>query len=140
MSPTHRPETRAGWLLPALAWLAGVGGMVALWLAVFLSVRSVSGWLALLAALDLALLLRLSGQPAGPARAWAAVAGTALAIVLSYWFVAAMIMGLPLGLRPLDAASRIGPVLAGELIRHATSAWDIAWAALALPLAWRLAR
>lgn len=140
MSPTQRPETRQGWLLPALAWLAGVAGMVAIWLAVFVSVREASGWLALLAALDLALLMRLSGQRPGPARAWAATAGTALVIVLSYWFVAAMIMGLPLGLRPLEAASRIGPVLAGELVRHATSAWDIAWAALALPLAWRLAR
>lgn len=140
MAPTHRPETRLGWLLPAVAWLAGVAGMVAIWLAVFVSVRSASGWLALVAAFDLALLMRLSGQRPGPARAWAAAAGTALAIAISYWFVAAMMMGLPLGLQPLDAASRIGPVLVGELVRHATSAWDVAWALLALPLAWRLAR
>ena len=28
----------------------------------------------------------------------------------------------------------------GELLRHATSGWDLAWALLALPLAWKLAR
>ena len=127
-------------LLPALAWVAGVLGMVALWTAVSLALRSPSGWLALVAAVDLALLLRLSAMPAGRPRAWAAVAGTALAIALGYWFHAAMMMGLMLGLQTVDSALRLGPVLAGELIRHGTSAWDIAWALLALPLAWRLAR
>ncbi|MDY0021123.1 hypothetical protein [Arenimonas caeni] len=140
MSPTHRPDSRPGWLLPAVAWLAGVAGMVAIWLAVALAVRGMAGWLALLAAVDLALLLRLSAMPASRARAWAATAGTALAIAISYWFVASMMMGLPLGLRPLEAASRMGPVLASELLRHAASGWDLAWALLALPLAWRLAR
>lgn len=128
------------WLLPALAWIAGVLGMVALWTAVSLALRSPSGWLALVAAADLALLLRLSAMPAGPGRAWAAVAGTALAIALGYWFHAALMMGLMLGLQPLDAALRLGPVLAGELLRHATTGWDLAWALIALPLAWKLAR
>ena len=140
MSPTLRPKTRLAWLLPAVAWLAGVAGMVAIWLAASLAIGMPSGWLALVAALDLAVLLRLAAMPAGPARAWAATAGTALAIVLSYWFVAATIIGLPMGLRPLESATRMGPVLAGELIRHASSGWDLAWALLALPLAWRLAR
>ncbi len=127
-------------LLPALAWVAGVLGMVALWTAVSLALRSPSGWLALVAAADLALLLRLSAMPAGRPRAWAAVAGTALAIALGYWFHAAITMGVMLGLQPVESALRLGPVLAGELIRHTTSAWDIAWALLALPLAWKLAR
>ena len=34
----------------------------------------------------------------------------------------------------------LGPVLAVELLRHATDAWDVAMLALALPLAWRLGR
>lgn len=127
-------------LLPALAWVAGVLGMVALWTAVSLALRSPSGWLALVAALDLALLLRLAAMPAGRPRAWAAVAGTALAIALGYWFHAAITMGVMLGLPPVESALRLGPVLAGELVRHTTSAWDIAWAVLALPLAWRLGR
>jgi len=132
--------TAVDWLLPALAWVAGVLGMVALWTAVTLSLRSPSGWLALVAALDLALLLRLSAMPAGRWRAVAAVIGTALAIALGYWFHAAITMGLLLGLQPVDSALRLGPVLAWELIRDAASYWDLAWALLALPLAWKLAR
>jgi len=128
------------WLLPTLAWIAGVLGMVALWTAVSLSLRSPSGWLALVAALDLALLLRLAAMPPGRWRAAAAVAGTALAIVLGYWFHAAITMGLMLGLQPVESALRLGPVLAGELIRQGTSYWDLAWALIALPLAWKLAR
>lgn len=128
------------WLLPALAWTAGVLGMVALWTAVSLALRSPSGWLALVAALDLALLLRLSAMPAGRWRAVAAVTGTALAIALGYWFHAAISMGLMLGLQPVDSALRLGPVLAWELVRQATSYWDLAWALAALPLAWKLAR
>jgi len=144
LSLTQRPRpalaTAVDWLLPALGWVAGVLGMVALWTAVSLALRSPSGWLALVAALDMALLLRLSGMPPGRPRAGAAVAGTVVAIVLGYWFHAAISMGVMLGLQPVESALRLGPVLAGELIRHATSAWDIAWAVLALPLAWKLTR
>ncbi|HEX5693628.1 MAG TPA: hypothetical protein VFY00_03295 [Arenimonas sp.] len=132
--------TALDWLLPTLAWVAGVLGMVALWTAVTLALRSPSGWLALVAAVDLALLLRLAAMPSGHGRAWAAVAGTAVAIALGYWFHAAIMMGLMLGLQPVESALRLGPVLAGELIRQGTSAWDLAWALLALPLAWKLAR
>lgn len=140
MRPTDRSTLALRWLLPALAWVAGVLGMVAAWLAVSLALRSPVGWLALVAAVDLALMLRLAATPPGRARAVAAVAGTAVAVTASYWIYAASLMGMSLGLRPLESALRLGPVLAGELLRHATSGWDLAWALLALPLAWRLAR
>lgn len=140
MRPTDRSTLALRWLLPALAWVAGVLGMVAAWLAVSLALRSPVGWLALVAAFDLALMLRLAATPPGRARAVAAVAGTAVAVTASYWIYAASLMGMSLGLRPLESALRLGPVLAGELLRHATSGWDLAWALLALPLAWRLAR
>lgn len=140
MHPTDRSTPALRWLLPALAWVAGVLGMVAAWLAVSLALRSPVGWLALVAAVDLALMLRLAATPPGRARAVAAVAGTAVAVTASYWIYAASLMGMSLGLRPLESALRLGPVLAGELLRHATSGWDLAWALLALPLAWRLAR
>jgi hypothetical protein len=140
LRPTDRSTLALRWLLPALAWVAGVLGMVAAWLAVSLALRSPVGWLALVAAVDLALMLRLAATPPGRARAVAAVAGTAVAVTASYWIYAASLMGMSLGLRPLESALRLGPVLAGELLRHATSGWDLAWALLALPLAWRLAR
>lgn len=140
MSPTARPRTARAWLLPLLALVMGVLGMVALWLAAYLSFRTAFGWLAIVAALDIVLMLRLAAAPAGRLRAALAVAGTAAAIACSYWMMAATQMGLLLGLTPLESSQRLGPVLAGELVRHGTSGWDIAWAALALALAWRLGR
>jgi hypothetical protein len=68
------------------------------------------------------------------------VFGTVAAIAASYWMVAAGLMGSVLGLTPIESAQRLGPVLAGELTRHGTGAWDIGFAALALVLAWRLGR
>jgi hypothetical protein len=127
-------------VLPLLALVVGVFGMVAAWLAAYLQFRSVAGWLALVAALDMVLMLRLAAAPAGPLRAGLAVAATAIAIGLAYWMMAATQMALLLGLTPLESSQRLGPVLAGELVRHATSGWDIAWAGLALVLAWRLGR
>ncbi|HEU0152574.1 MAG TPA: hypothetical protein VFQ84_04425 [Arenimonas sp.] len=140
MSPTNRSRTARAWLLPLLALGVGVLGMVALWLAVYLYFRSTAGWLAVLAALDIVFMMRLAAAPAGRLRASLALAGTAAAIAASYWMMVATQMGLLLGLSPLESSQRLGPVLAGELVRHATSPWDIAWAALALALAWRLGR
>ena len=140
MPPTDRSRTARHWLLPLLALAIGVLGMTAAWLAFYVAFRSPGGWLALVAALDMALMLRLAAAPKGQARAALAMAGTATAIALAYWMMAATEMGLLLGLTPLESSQRLGPVLAGELVRHATSGWDIAWALLALPLAWRLAR
>ncbi|KFN47831.1 hypothetical protein [Arenimonas metalli] len=140
MPPTERSKSARHWLLPLLALAVGILGMVAVWLAAYLHFRTPSGWLALVAALDIALMLRLAAAPAGRLRAGLAVAGTAAAIALGYWMMAATEMGLLLGLTPLESSQRLGPVLFGELLRHTTSGWDIAWALLALPLAWRLGR
>lgn len=140
MPPSDRPSSHRQWLLPLLALCIGVLGMTAAWLALAMALGSACGWLAPLAALDMVLMLRLSAAPAGPLRAALAVLGTVAAIVTSYWMIAAAQMGQLLGLSPLESAQRLGPVLAGELTRHGTSHWDIAFAALALVLAWRLGR
>lgn len=140
MPPSDRPSSPSQWLLPALALSVGVLGMTAAWLALSMFLRSPCGWLAPLAALDMALMLRLSAAPAGRLRAALAVIGTATAIAISYWMMAATQMGQLLGLSPLESAQRLGPVLAGELVRHMTSGWDIAFAAFALVLAWRVGR
>lgn len=140
MPPIERPSPARRWLLPLLALAVGVLGMTAAWLALAMAVRGPCGWLAPLAALDMALMLRLSAAPAGRLRAGLAVLGTVAAVATSYWMIAATQMGNLLGLSPLESAQRLGPVLAGELVRHMTSAWDIAFAALALVLAWRFGR
>lgn len=140
MPPSDTPRSPRHWLLPALALAIGVLGMTAAWLALAMFLRSPCGWLAPVAALDMAMMLRLAAAPAGWLRATLAVLGTAAAIALSYWMIAAMQMGQLLGLSPLESAQRLGPVLAGELVRHMTSGRDIGFAVLALLLAWRLGR
>jgi hypothetical protein len=126
--------------MPLLALAIGVLGMTAAWLALSMALRSPCGWLAPVAALDMALMLRLSAAPAGKNRAAMAVLGTVAAIAASYWMITATQMANLLGLTPLESAQRLGPVLAGELVKHMTSGWDIGFAALALVLAWRLGR
>lgn len=140
MPPSDRPGSIRQWLLPLLALAIGVLGMTAAWLALAMALGGPGGWLAPVAALDMALMLRLSAAPAGRIRALLAVLGTAAAIAASYWMIAATQMGNLLGLSPLESAQRLGPVLAGELVRHMTSGWDIGFAALALVLAWRFGR
>ena len=73
MPPTDRSKTARHWLLPLLALAVGILGMVAVWLAAYLHFRTPSGWLALVAALDIALMLRLAAAPAGRLRAGLAV-------------------------------------------------------------------
>ncbi|MBW8367160.1 MAG: hypothetical protein K0M70_04795 [Arenimonas sp.] len=140
MPPSDRPSSPSRWLIPLLALCVGVLGMTAAWLALAMFLGSPCGWLAPLAALDMALMLRLSAAPAGRIRAALAILGTVTAVVLSYWMMAATQMGQLLGLSPLESAQRLGPVLAGELVRHMTNGWDVAFAALALVLAWRFGR
>jgi hypothetical protein len=137
---------RASPALAPIGWLAlaalglGVLGMSALWLAISWTLGSPCVWLAPVAALDMALMLRMGGAPAGRRRASLAVAGTLATVAISAWMIAATQMGRLLGLSPLESAQRLGPVLAGELTRHATSPWDLAWLGLAVALAWRLGR
>lgn len=97
--------------------------------------RAPLAWLGLLAALDMVLLLRLTGMRPGPLRGLAACAATALCIGLSYWLIASTQFGAVLGLRPLESAARMGPVLASELTRLQAGPYDAALLALSLLLA-----
>lgn len=138
--PTLRSNPLLPWLLPAFALVVGVLGAVAVWLGLAISLRSTCAWVAPLAALDMVLMLRLALAPAGALRSALAVLGTVVAIAASYWMIVATQMGFLLGLSPMESAQRLGPVLAGELLRHGTDGWDIGLSLLALVLAWRLGR
>ena len=140
MQPNDRPTARTRWLLPVASLTVGVLGATAAWVALHLLLGTMVAWMAPLAALDMAWMLRLAAAPAGRARAVVATAATAVAIALSLWMVAATQIGRLLGLTPLESAQRLGPVLFGELVRHGTDAWDLAFLALALPIAWRFGR
>ena len=137
-NPHSRPGP--GWTFPVLALVVGVLGAAAAWSVVYLWLRGPAAWMGLLAAADMALMLRLAAAPPGRGRAVLATIGTASATAIGLWMVAATQMALLIGITPLESAGRLGPVLAVELLRHATDAWDVAMLALALPLAWRLGR
>jgi len=119
----------------AAALLAGVLGADALWVVVAVWTGKACAWMALIAALDIALLLRLAGARPGRGRMLAAVLGTALAIALAQWLIVATQLGIMLGLQPIDSALRLGPVLAREFIILSLGPIDVAWMLASLPLA-----
>lgn len=130
----HR-NSAAGWLLPGVALLVGVLGMTAVWVSVaVLSDRSCS-WLALVAAIDMALLLRLTNAPPGPLRMAAAILATALAAALSQWLIVATQLGFALGLEPLASSLRLGPALAWQLTKLNLDRVDWILLVSSLPLA-----
>lgn len=140
--PTSRVQrSRTGiWSLAALALIAGALGIAAVWTAVAVGFRTQAGWMALIAAIDAAVLLRIAGVPEGRGRAAAALLGTVVAIALANWFIAATGLGQAVGLRPLPSALRLGPEHAWILAKTANSFWDWLWAGLSLPLAWWASR
>ena len=129
----------SAWLFPIVAVSAGVLGAVALWVTLAVATGTPCSWMALLAAVDVALLLRLSGARPGGKRIVAAVLATALAVALAQWLIVATQLGLVLGLRPLDSATRLGPALARQLMFLSLDGGDLAWLLASLPLAALLA-
>ena len=112
------------WLLPTLALLVGILGVSAVWVAAAtLSGRSCT-WLGLLAAIDMALLLKLTNAPAGRPRMIAAVTATAAAIVFSQWLLVATQLGISLGMPPIASSLRLGPALAWELSKLSLDSSD----------------
>ena len=115
-----------------LAWSADLA--VISWLARWL----LSG-LALFAAADMALMLRLTQAPTRWCRRVAAASATALAIAASHWFIVATYLGQALGLGPVESARRLGPVLAWALTSLSLGPADWFLLAVSLPLAARWA-
>ena len=140
MQPNDPSISWIRWLLALASLVVGVLGATAIWVALHLLLGTMAAWMAPLAALDMAWMLRLAAAPAGRTRAALATAATAVTIVLSLWMVVASQIGRLLGLSPLESAQRLGPVLFGELVRHGTDGWDVAFLLIAVPLAWRLGR
>ena len=128
-------NSAAGWLLPGAALLIGILGISALWVAAaVLSGRSCS-WLALVAAIDMAVLLRLTNAPAGRASMLLAVLATALAVALSQWLIVGTQLGFALGLQPMASSLRLGPALAWQLSKLYLNRVDWILLLSSLPLA-----
>ena len=127
------PRSIPGFALILL--LVGCSGFAAAWVLLSLMIDRQCSWMALLAALDAALLLRLARVPAGAGRAIAAVVATGGIIVLANWGIAAAHLGRMLGLLPWDSALKLGPHHAWTLIQLANDGKDLAWMGAALLLA-----
>jgi hypothetical protein len=123
-------------LLPVLGCL----GFAAAWILMARLLESQASWLAPLAALDVAWMLRLGRIPPGRVRTAAALAATVLVIALANWGIAATETGRSMGLLPWESALRLGPDYAWELIQLANTGMDIAWYAVGLALSLVFAR
>lgn len=125
---------RFPWFTFALL-LLGACGLAAAWI----SLAAISGapcaWMAPLAALDAAWLLRLARVAPGNGRMLAGVAATAASIALAHWGIAAAEVAVAMGLGFLDSALRLGPDLAWTMIDLANGPVEFAWTAAGLLLA-----
>ncbi len=128
---TDSAVRRARWLAPALLVLASAG-CAAAWILLALATGRQSSWMALVAGVDAALVLRLARMPGGPARAATGLAATLATIALANWGIAAGEVGRSLGMLPWDAALRLGPDHAWTLASLANGAADRAWLAAGL--------
>ena len=126
---------RLAWLLPLLAAGAGVAGIVAVWVALGALTRSSSSWMALVAAVDIALLLRLTHAPPGLARSLLSVAATLLAVAAAQWLLAALRVGAWLGMEPLASAARLGPALGWQVVKLGLDRVDWVLLLASVPLA-----
>ena len=126
---TGQSGVTARWGLAVVVASAGLLGVVTVWVTLALLTDLACGWMALVAALDFAVLLRLVRTPAGTARTSLAILATMLACLASAWLIVAGQFGAMLGLDPVTSALRLGPVLAWEYTRLGFTAWD--WACVA---------
>jgi hypothetical protein len=120
----------------AFALLAlGSCGIAAVWIVLSSLSDRPCAWMAAIAALDAAWLLRLAGVAPGWRRMGAGVVATALAIAIAQWGIVAAQIGGMLGLGFAEAALRLGPSLAWTLITLANGAVELLWMGAAMVLA-----
>ena len=115
--------------------LAGSIGIAAAWVRVAQSTGHHGSWMAVVAAADAALLLRMGGFRPGTARAFIGVLATTLAIALANWGIAATEVGRQLGLTPWASLGKLGADHGWLLVRMANGAVDLAWLAAGLVVA-----
>ena len=132
MTGSDLPAPR--WIAPALL-AVGSFGFAAAWVLLAFARDRQCSWMALPAAIDAALLLRLARMPGGWPRAGLAVVATALTIVLANWGIAAAQIGRSMGLLPWESMIRLGPFYAWTLANLANLPGDLLWLAAALIVA-----
>ena len=137
---SDKPAPAASKPLALLACAVAVLGVAAMWAGVGVLLHASVPWMAILAALDAVLLLRLADWPRSNARAALATGVTLATIALAQYFVATAQIGVVMGLRPFESL----PLMSGELAwlyaQHNHGAVEWACYAIAVVLAWVLSR
>ncbi|WP_407354252.1 hypothetical protein [Luteimonas sp. R10] len=110
-----------------LLLLLGTAGCAALWILLAAATGRQCSWMAVVAAFDAALLLRMARVRPGPARALSGVLVTAAAIAAANWFIVATQLGKMLGLLPWESALKLGAHHAWTLSQLANGGVDLAW-------------
>ncbi|WP_066097715.1 hypothetical protein [Xanthomonas massiliensis] len=133
---TARPRH---WLWPLLL-LLGAATVTVAWTMVALASGRQAGWMAVVAALEAAFMLRLGGWRGGPGRIVLALLATAAVVLAANWCIASAYVGGAMGLSPWASLSRMGPAYAWTLSVLANSGVDLAWMAIAAVAAVMAAR
>ena len=134
MAVTHMP-TRFRPSRPVLAaglLLLGSAGVAAAWALLAVALDRQCSWMAVVAALDAVLLLRMARVAPGLARAMLAVAATALAIALANWWIAGAQVGQMVGLLAWQSIPKLGWFHGWTLLSLANHGADLAWYGLGL--------
>lgn len=121
--------------LPMLLLIVGLLVAGAFWIALSLRSGSLCSWMALVVALDAAVLLRIGGVRRGAWRTGIALLATAATVALSLWSIVALQIGLPLGLGVWDALTKLGFDYARTLLELAADTRDLVWIGTGLLLA-----
>lgn len=110
-------------------------GVAAAWVLVAMALDSQASWMALVAAADAALVVRLARLRPGAVRALCGMLATLLAILAANWGIVAAWLGRNLGLLPWESMLKLGPEFGWLLMRLGNGGADLAWLAAALLVA-----
>jgi len=140
LSPPATRTSAAATVFSLFASMAAIAGVAAIWTGISLVTRSNAGWMAVVAAFDAALLLRLAGYRPGNDRALFALIVMLATTALAAFLIATTAIGLPMGLRPYHAVGRMSLELAWLFVQ-ANSGWvELGWLGAASVLAWKAGR
>ena len=124
----------APWLAAALLPVV-VTGFAAVWTLASLYAGRQCSFLAVVGAIDVLWVLGLAPALRPDSRAAIALLGTAATVALANWSIAAVQVGAPVGIGPLESLGRLGPRHAWTMIDLANDWRDAVWIALALAVA-----
>jgi len=120
--------------------LLGAGTALLAWVLLALLTGRQSGWMAVVVAVELVLMLRLGTLRGGALRVALTAGGTLLVSALAWWIIASAWLGGSMGLSPLESALRMGPHLAWTLVGLANGLWDWVWVPVGMVVGAWLAR